>query len=65
MKSELTYEQALKKLETIVTAMEQGRIDLDTIGQQMQEAQQLLAFCRSRLQHVETQINDILTSNPH
>lgn len=64
MNTELTYEQALARLEAIVTALEQGRINLDTISQQMQEAQQLLTFCRSRLDGVETQINSILANNP-
>lgn len=59
-KKELTYEQALARLEQIATALEQQQTGLDTLTSNLREAQELLALCRRKLLKAETDINEIL-----
>ena len=59
-KKELTYEQALARLEQIATALEQQQTGLDTLTNNLREAQELLALCRRKLLKAETDINEIL-----
>jgi exodeoxyribonuclease VII small subunit len=51
-----SYEQALAELEQLVHAMEAGRLPLDQLMQGHRRGSTLLAFCRSRLQALETQV---------
>lgn len=56
----LTYEAAMERLETIVQGFEQNSLKLDQLTGQLAEAQQLLKFCREKLQQVETDVNKLL-----
>lgn len=59
-KTELTYEQAYEKLETVVKGFENGTLDVDSLGAQLREAQALLAYCKKKLFKVETEVKKIL-----
>jgi exodeoxyribonuclease VII small subunit len=54
-----SYEDALTDLERLVSAMEGGQLPLDTLLSNYQRGTELLAFCRSRLQAVETQVQQL------
>ena len=51
-----TYEAALQELEALVAALESGQLPLDQLLTGYQRGAQLLAFCKGRLEAVETQI---------
>jgi exodeoxyribonuclease VII small subunit len=51
-----TYEQALAELETLVQAMEAGKMPLDQLLASYQRGAELLQQCRARLQVVEDQV---------
>ena len=51
-----TYEAALQELEGLVASLESGQLPLDQLLTGYQRGAQLLAFCKSRLEAVETQI---------
>jgi len=51
-----TYEAALLELEGLVASLESGQLPLDQLLTGYQRGAQLLAFCKSRLEAVETQI---------
>lgn len=55
-KPELTFEQALDRLETIVAQMEDGTLGLDDLMARFEEGQALVAFCGARLNEVEKKI---------
>lgn len=57
---ELTYEQAMKQLETLAVQMEKGELGIDELSQRLKEAQRLIKFCRNKLLNVEKEIHDIL-----
>ncbi len=51
-----SYEEALAELDRLVQAMEGGQLPLDRLLTSYQRGTALLAFCRSRLEAVETQV---------
>lgn len=51
-----TYEQALAELESLVQAMEAGKMPLDQLLGSYQRGAELLQQCRQRLQGVEEQV---------
>ncbi len=51
-----TYEAALQELEGLVSSLESGQLPLDHLLTGYQRGAQLLAFCKSKLEAVETQI---------
>lgn len=51
-----TYEAALAELDALVQAMEGGQLPLDRLLDGYRRGAQLLAFCRTRLAEVETQV---------
>jgi exodeoxyribonuclease VII small subunit len=51
-----SYEAALQELEALVASLEAGQLPLDQLLTGYQRGAQLLAFCRSKLEAVETQI---------
>jgi exodeoxyribonuclease VII small subunit len=50
------YEDALAELERLVQAMEGQQLPLDGLLDHYRRGAELLAFCRDRLQAVETQV---------
>lgn len=59
-KNGMTYEQAMKRLEDLVQSMEQGELDIDRLGEALQESQQLIKLCRDKLYKADQQIKKIL-----
>lgn len=51
-----TYEAALQELEALIASLESGQLPLDQLLIGYQRGAQLLAFCKGRLEAVETQI---------
>jgi exodeoxyribonuclease VII small subunit len=60
---ELSFETALKRLESIVAAMESGELDLDKMISSFQEGQRLLQFCTVKLNEVEKKIEAIVSGS--
>ena len=61
MNSELNYESALKQLEETVEKMERGEMDLDAMGKEIKNAQQLIRLCKDKLTKTEEEINAIIS----
>jgi exodeoxyribonuclease VII small subunit len=51
-----SYEAALQELEQLVSQLDAGQLPLDQLLTRYQRGAELLAYCRSRLDAVETQI---------
>lgn len=60
MKKNITYEQAMKRLEEIVSGFEQDSLELNQLTAQLTEAQTLIKFCNDRLQKVENDVKNLL-----
>ena len=59
MSKELTYEQANKQLEEIVSKMEKGDVPLDECMKFYEQAYKLLTYCTEKLNEAKGQIVDI------
>lgn len=60
MGKELKYEDAMKRLQIIVEQIENGDTDIDQLADSLKEAKELIAFCKNKLQKVETDVKKIL-----
>jgi exodeoxyribonuclease VII small subunit len=67
---ELTFEQALERLETIVGQLEDGSLGLDDMMARFEEGQGLIRFCGGKLNDVEKKVEvlmkkgDTVTAQP-
>ena len=59
----INYEQAIEELETIVSKMESGELNLDAITEKLKRAQKLIKLCKDRLTKTDEEIKKILTSD--
>lgn len=55
-----SYSEAMKRLETIVSQIESGELDIDELGNQLKEAQKLIKFCRDKLYKADGEIKKML-----
>lgn len=55
-----SYSEAMKRLETIVSQIESGELDIDELGNQLKEAQKLIRFCRDKLYKADEEIKKML-----
>ncbi len=60
---ELTYEAAITRLETIVRDLETGTQALESLGEQLKEAQALAAFCKAKLEKTEQEVECVMVDN--
>ena len=56
----MKYEEAIKNLESIVSMMESGKLDLDQLEEKLKEAQQLIKLCRDKLTKTDEEISNLL-----
>lgn len=59
----MKYEQAVAELEQIVTQMESGQLDLDTLTTKLKRAQELIKLCKDRLTKTDEEIQQILNDD--
>lgn len=62
-KKELTFEENLEKLETIVKDLESGNISLDKAIDSFNEAIKLAKLCDEKLKNAEEKVNKILNKD--
>ncbi len=55
-KKNLTFEEALEKLESIVNRLESGEITLDESIKAFEEGQKLVQFCLKKLEQAEHKV---------
>jgi len=58
-KEPVAFEEALKKLETIVEAMESGDLPLETLLARFEEGTRLLKVCQAKLAEAELKIQKL------
>ncbi len=56
----MKYEEALERLQTIVADIERGETNVDELAESLKEAKSLIAFCKEKLQKVESDVKNIL-----
>ena len=58
-----TYEQAMKRLEEIVSRIDSNELDIDSLSVNLKEAQELIKFCRDKLYKADEEIKKMLDNN--
>ncbi len=56
---DLPFEEALKKLESIVDAMESGDLPLEALLSQFEEGTKLIKTCQAKLEEAEVKISKL------
>lgn len=59
----MKYEEAIKRLEEIVSGIEENKMDIDQIGDRIKEARELIRFCRDKLYKTDEEIKKILETD--
>ena len=53
-----TYTQAMQRLEAILTQLEEGSSNVDTLANLVKEAAELVKFCRAKLRKTEDEVQN-------
>ncbi|MBO5932574.1 MAG: exodeoxyribonuclease VII small subunit [Bacteroidaceae bacterium] len=56
----MKYEEAMKRLEQIVSDIENNKLDIDLISDKIKEAQELIKFCKDKLYKTDEEIQKLL-----
>ena len=57
-KKKMTYENALKDLQTIVAAIENEEVSIDELTVKVKRAGELIQYCKEKLRQVEKEIEE-------
>ncbi len=57
---EIKFEDALKKLESIVEELENGNLDLDETIKRYEEAMRLCKICKEKIKEAESKIENLM-----
>ena len=60
MQEQLTYEQAMQRLEAMVQQMESGEIGIDEMAERLREARKLMKYCHEKLYEAEKNCKSLL-----
>ena len=63
LKEEVTYEQAIKELESLVERVEEKDASLDRIESDIKRAMALIAFCKQQLRGYKEKFSNLLSEN--
>lgn len=56
----MTYTQAVERLEEIMNVIQGGGMDIDKLAVALKEASELVQFCRSKLYKVDEEVKQLL-----
>jgi len=56
----MKYEEAIKKLETILSQLKNGQMPLSELTEKIKEAQDLVAFCKKSLTETSEEVDKLL-----
>ncbi len=62
-KKELTYEEAIQKVELLMNKIENNEIGMNELSETIKEASDYLSFCKNKLHLVDQEIEQILKEN--
>jgi exodeoxyribonuclease VII small subunit len=61
--NEMTYTQAMQRLETILSQLEEGNKTVDELSELVKEAALLVKYCKQKLKTTETDIQKAFEDN--
>jgi exodeoxyribonuclease VII small subunit len=60
MEQKETYNEAIKKLQSIHHELESGEIDVDMLSEKVNEASRLIKICKDKLYKVDEDVKKII-----
>jgi exodeoxyribonuclease VII small subunit len=60
MEKKISYSEAIKELESIVTEIEEGEITIDSLSEKVKRAAELIKICKEKLTATEEDVSKIL-----
>lgn len=63
MNKQLTYQNALEELKTIISALETGEVTIDELTEKIERANFLLTQCKAILYKTEEEVNKAFENN--
>ena len=57
---EVTFDQAMERLQEILEGLQSEKIGVDDLADQMKEASKLVQFCKKRLHDAEMQVKEVM-----
>ncbi len=61
-KKKETYSQAMSRLEKIVGQIDNNELEIDELAEKIKEANEIIAFCKSKLAKADSEIEKIRES---
>jgi len=58
----MKYQEAKAELDQIITEIERGDADIDTLSEKIKRAGELITLCRNKLRETEDNVENILSS---
>ncbi|MDR1273848.1 MAG: exodeoxyribonuclease VII small subunit [Odoribacteraceae bacterium] len=58
----LKYREAVEEIERIIAKLEENKLDVDELGEQVKRVAGLVAFCKATLRETEEEVENILRS---
>ncbi|MBR2300704.1 MAG: exodeoxyribonuclease VII small subunit [Bacteroidaceae bacterium] len=55
-----SYAEAVERLESIMSRINNGAVDIDTLSDNLREAQELIKICRDKLYKVDEDVKKII-----
>lgn len=60
MAKEMTYEQAMKDLQKIMTDLEKDKVKVDDLPKKVKQANTLIQFCKTKLRDAEADVMSLM-----
>ena len=60
MEKKISYTEAIRELEMIVSEIEQGEITIDILSEKVKRASELIKICKEKLTATEADVSKIL-----
>ena len=55
----ITYEEAIQELQSILDALQNEQIGMDSLAERSQRAAELIQYCREKLRSTEAQVEQL------
>lgn len=59
-KEKISYSEAVREIESILQKIEEGKLDIDKLADNVSRVTELLKICRDKLYRTESQLGKIL-----
>lgn len=60
MDNNMTYAQAMERLEAIMNDVQGGKMDIDSLADVLKEADEIIKLCKSKLYKVDEEVKAVL-----